>query len=187
MADKNKKDKNKKENLPRLKLSDLRKIVVKLGMSKEDAKVFDTKKPLIATIKSLRAGQVVKVQKPGELKKEAEKYLSKKERIRAILIKQKSVRILIPCQGEEKPGKIEWMYNKATKRKEQVHISGAYTPVQINGWKWLVPHGMYVDVPQQVADMVSDAQNMTAQAGKAHLIDRIDPKTGNSISDRLEI
>ena len=174
----------KKENLEKLSVKDLREVVVKLGMPEEEAENFGTKKPLIATINTLRAQKVVQV--PGELKKEKEEYLSKSERMRAILMKQPRVRILIPLEGQEKPGVINWVYNKVQKRKEQVYISGAYTPVQINGFKWLVPHGKYVEVPEQVADMISDAQGMTAQAGRDFLIDRIDPKTGKSVRDRLE-
>jgi hypothetical protein len=153
-------------------------------MPEEDAENFETKKPLISTIHTLRAQKIVET--PGQLKKEKEEYLSKAERMRAILMKQPRVRILIPIEGKEQPGVIKWVYNKVTKRKEQVYVKGAYTPVQINGYKWLVPHGVYEEVPEQIADMISAAQNMTAEAGKAYLIDRIDPKTGRPISDKLE-
>jgi hypothetical protein len=174
---------SKKEDLTKLTVKDLREVVVKLGMSEEEAENFETKKPLIATIDILRAQ---KVETPGQLKKDKEKYLSKSERMRAILMKQKKVRTLIPCMGKEKPGVIKWKFNEATKRKEQVYISGAYTPVQINGFKWLVPHGVYDDLPKQIADMISDAQGMTTEAGKAYLIDRIDPKTGEPVRAKLE-
>ena len=174
-----------KQDLSKLKVKDLREIVIKLGMKEEDAENFETKKPLISTIKALRASQS-KVQTPGELKKEEGKYLSKKEKMRAILMKEERVRILIPLEGKEKVGVINWEFDKQTKRKEQVYVSGAYTPVQINGWKWLVPHGKYEEVPQQVADMIADSQNMTAEAGREHLVDRIDPKTGKPVADRLE-
>jgi hypothetical protein len=174
----------KKEDLTKLTVRDLREIVVKLGIPEEEAENFGTKKPLIATINALRAKAVVET--PGQRKKDEKKYLSKKERMRAILMEQKKVRILIPLEGEEKPGIIKWKYDKVSKRKEQVYVSGAYTPVQINGFKWLVPHGKYEEVPEQIADMIADAQGMTAEAGRAYLIDRIDPKTGKPISDKLE-
>lgn len=182
---KEKKKEEKKENLEKLSVRDLREVVVKLGMPEEDAENFGTKKPLIATINTLRAQKVV--ESSGELKKEKEEYLSKAERMRAILMKQPRKRTLIPLEGaDETPGVVKWVYNKVTKRKEQVYVSGAYTPVQINGFKWLVPHGKYVDLPEQIADMISDAQGMTVEAGRAYLIDRIDPKTGKPVSDRLE-
>jgi len=175
---------NKKEDLNKLTVKDLREMVVKLGMSEDDAENFETKRPLISTIKTLRAQTVVETS--GELKKDKKEYLSKKEIIRKILMKQKRVRTLIPCTGKEKPGIIKWVLNKKTGREEQVYVSGAYTPVQINGFKWLVPHGVYDDVPQQVADMISESQQMTAEAGKAFLIDRDDPKMGGKVRDRLE-
>ncbi len=175
--------KKTKQDLTKLTVKDLREVVVKLGMSEEKAENFETKKPLIATIELLRAQ---KVETPGQLKKDKEKYLSKAERMRAILMKQPKVRILIPCEGKEKPGVIKWVFNKISKRKEQVYVKGAYTPVQINGFKWLVPHGVYDNVPQQVADMISDAQGMTAEAGKDYLIDREDPKTGEPVRTKLE-
>jgi len=175
---------NKKEDLMKLTVKDLREVVIKLGMPEEDAENFETKKPLIATINTLRAQKVVETL--GELKKEKEEHLSKAERMRAILMKQRKIRILIPLQGKEKPGVINWVYNKVTKRKEQVYVSGAYTPVQINGFKWLVPHGKYDEVPEQIADIISESQNITAEAGKEYLIDRIDPDTGKPVRDKLE-
>ena len=159
-------------------------MVVKLGMTEEDAEVFETKKPLIATINILRSNIVIAT--PGQLKKDKEKYMSKKEIMRAVLMEQPKVRILIPTQGDEKPGVVEWVFNKITKRKEQVLIKGAYTPVQINGFKWIVPHGSYTEVPEQIADMVSESQNLTTEAGKEYLIDRNDPETGKPVRDRLE-
>lgn len=174
----------KKEDLNKLTVKELRQVVIKLGMPEDDAENFETKRPLISTINTLRAKAVVET--PGQLKKDKEKYLSKKERMRAILMKQPKVRILILCEGKEKPGVINWVYNKITKRKEQVYVRGAYTPVQINGFKWLVPHGKYEEVPEQIADMISDAQGMTAEAGRDYLIDRIDPETGKPVSDKLE-
>lgn len=188
MADKKTK-KTKKEDLMKLRVQDLREIAIKLGMPEEKAEEFDTKKPLITTINilrdSIRAKKVV--DSPADKKKDEELYLSKSERMRAILMKQKRVRILIPLEGAEQiPGVIDWVSNKVTKRKEQVYVKGAYTPVQINGFKWFVPHGKYVSVPQQIADMISDAQGMTAAAGRDYLIDRKDPKTGGQVKDKLE-
>ena len=176
----------KKEDLSKLTVRDLREVVIKLGMPEEEAENFETKKPLIATINTLRAQKVVET--PGQLKKDKEEYLGKAERMRAILmeqVKKNPIRILIPLEGDEKAGVINWVYNKNTKRKEQVYISGAYTPVQINGFKWLVAHGKYEEVPKQIADMISDSQNMTSEAGKDYLVDRIDPETGKPVGDRL--
>jgi len=177
------KDKQKEE-LMKLTIKDLREILVKLGMSEEDAESFEKKKTLIATINTLRSQ--VKVETPGELKKEKKRYLSKKEIMRAKLMKEPRVRIKIPLQGKEKVGIVNWVYNKARKRKEQVYVSGAYTPFQINGFKWFVPHGVYNDVPETVAKMLDEVDKLTEKAGKPFLIDRLDPKTGKPVRDKLE-
>ena len=177
----------KKEDLMKMTMRDLREMVVKLGMPEEDAENFEKKKPLIATINAFRALIAVKV--PGQVKgdkENKEEYLSKKERMRAILMKQPKIRIKVPKESAEKVGDIRWIYNKITKRKEQVYFSGAYLPVQINGFKWLVAKGMYQDVPEQVADVIGESEKETMEAGKHFLIDRKDPETGESVRDRLE-
>jgi len=178
--------KEETEKLMKLTVKELRVELVKLGMSEDEAENFETKKPLIATINILRTNVLVATATSGKLKKEKAKYLSKKETMRARLMKQRRVRILIPTQGSEKPGVVKWVFNEITKRKEQVLVSGAYTPVQLNGFKWIVPHGSYEEVPEQIADVISDAQNMTAKAGRESLIDRLDDKTGKPVRDRLE-
>ena len=175
---------NKKEDLTQLSVKELREVVVKLGMPENDAENFETKKSLIATINTLRAQKAIDT--PGQLKRDKEQYLSKAEIMRAHLMKQSRVRILVPLQGEEKPGVIKLVYNKQTKREEQVYISGAYLPVQLNGFKWLVAKGRYEEVPQQIADAISESQSMTAEAGRAWLIDRKDPETGQPVRDKLE-
>jgi len=175
---------DKKEDLNKLTVKELREMVVKLGMPEDDAENFETKRPLISTINTLRAKAVVET--PGQLKRDKEEYLSKAERMRAHLMKQPKVRILVPLEAKEKPGVIKLVYNEKTKREEQVYVSGAYLPVQLNGFKTLVAKGVYQEVPQQVADVISEAQNMTAEAGRAYLIDRIDPETGKPVRDKLE-
>ena len=173
-----------KEDLTQLSVKELREVVVKLGMPESDAENFETKKPLIVTINTLRAQKVI--ESPGQLKKDKEQYLSKAERMRARLMKQPKVRILVPLAVGEKAGVINLVYNEKTKREEQKYISGAYLPVQLDGFKILVAKGRYQEVPQQIADVISEAQNMTAEAGKSYLIDRTDPETGKPVRDRLE-
>ncbi len=175
--------KDKKEDLNKLTVKELRVIVVKLGMPEDDAENFETKKPLISVINTLRAKAVVET--PGQLKKEKEEYLGKAERMRAQLMKQPRVRILVPLAPKEKVGVIKLVYNKLTKRKEQVHVKGAYLPVQLDGFKWLVACGVYQEVPQQIADVISESQQQTVEAGRDYLIDRIDPETGKPVSDKL--
>ena len=178
--------KQKKEELEKLTVKELRVKLVKLGMSEEDAELFETKKPLIATINTLATNTLVASASTGELKRDKAKYLSKKETMRAQLMAQPRIRILIPIQGSEKPGVVKWIYNKITKRKEQHLIRGAYTPVQLNGFKWIIPHGVYEEVPEQIANIISEAQEATNKAGSEFLLDRTDPKTGQSIRDAME-
>ena len=171
--------------LATMSVKELREVLVKLGMSEENAELFETKKPLIATIDALRVKKIV--DSPGQLKRDEEKYLSKKETMRAILMAQPRVQIRIPLEGQDKPGVVKWVYNERTKREEQVYVSGAYTPVQLNGFKWIVPHGPYVSVPIQVADIIGAQQNASMDnSGSAFLVDRQDPKTGNPVSTVLE-
>jgi len=99
---------------------------------------------------------------------------------------QPRVRILVPLGSKEKVGVINLVHNKETKREEQVYVSGAYLPVQLNGFKWLIAKGKYQSVPEDIADVISESLNQTTEAGKSHLIDRIDPETGKSVRDRLE-
>ena len=172
------------EDLTTLSVKDLREILVKLGMPEDDAEKFETKKPLIATINTLRAQKVIDT--PGQLKKDKAQYLSKKEIMRAKLMAEPRVRIKIPLQPSEKPGVVKWVWNKIRKRKEQVYVSGAYTPCQINGFKWIIPHGEYTDVPQTIADLLDEADRETEAAGKAFLVDRPDEKLGGQVRDRLE-
>ena len=176
-----------REELLKLSVKDLRIKAVKLGMTEAGAEVFETKKPLVATIEALSVKKLVEVEAPGHLKKEKKEYLSKREIMRRKLMKQRKVRILIPCQGTEKPGVIKWVKNEVNGIPEQKYVKGAYTPVQLNGFKWFVPHGVYAEVPEQVADQIASSQNVeTENVGKAFLVDRADPKTGKSVKDTLE-
>jgi len=171
--------------LATMTVKELRKLVVKLGMSEENAELFETKKPLIATIDALRVKKIVET--PGQIKRDDEKYLSKKETMRKLLMAQPRVQIRIPLEGQDKPGVVKWVYNKRTKREEQIYFDGAYTPVQLNGFKWIVPHGPYVSVPQQVADVIREQQNASMDnSGNAFLTDRQDPKTGKPVGATLE-
>lgn len=172
-----------KEDLVKLTLKELRVKLVKLGMPEDDTEAFETKKPAIAAINTIRAKTFV--ESPGQLKKDKEEYLGKRETMRRLLMAQPTVRIKIPLEGTEERGIVKWVYNKISKRKEQVHISGAVHPVQLNGFKWLVAKGGYHEVPQQVADTIEDTERAPAEAGKEFLTDRIDPKTGKPISDML--
>ena len=69
---------------------------------------------------------------------------SKAELMRARLAKQPKVRVLIPLIGEEK--------------------SGTTMSVILNGYRLNVAKGVYVDVPEQVADVIMESQKQTVKA-----------------------
>ena len=182
--------------MPAIKLEDLsvkqlQEELVKLGVPSEDAKKFTTKAPLIATLKALnvKAGQKVATLEPKadpkEEKQVEKKWQSKAERQRAYWGAQPKVRILVPLEGKEKQGIVKWVFNPKTEREEQVYISGAIQPVTENGAKYLVPKGIYVEVPEPVAKVIQDKYQQTSEAGANLLIDRIDPETGRKVSEQL--
>jgi len=74
---------------------------------------------------------------------------SKAEIMRAHLAKQPKVRILIPLEGKEKPG--------------------ITVPVTINGYRQNIAKGVYVEVAEQVADMIMKSQKQTLEALNAPL------------------
>lgn len=105
--------------------------------------------------------------KQPEVKK-PEEVLSKTERTKRALAAQPKVRILIPYEpGEEK------MKDK----------SRLFETVQINGYTYQIRKGMYVEVPQQIADIIMEARNETDAAyerAKMTLSDEERPEFNNS-------
>jgi len=69
---------------------------------------------------------------------------SKAERMKKKLAKQPKVRVLIP--------------------KEKKEPKGATFPVQINGYRLNIRKGVYVEVPEQIADVIRDSQEQTEAA-----------------------
>ena len=170
--------------------------LVELGMPEEDAKAFKTKAPMVASINAMMAKDAVE---PEEVKKVAsieekpnpiedrevnKRWKTKAAAMRDHLAAQEKVNILIPLDPSEKAGVIEWRKDKEG-NDYQVHISGAVDSVQLNGYKYFIPKGIYTPVPRQVAEVISKAQQQTLDAGKDILIDRIDPKTGRPYSESL--
>lgn len=71
-------------------------------------------------------------------------YKTKLQRIKESLAKQPKVRILIP--------------------KEKSETEGAFTTVQINGYMLQIKKGVYVDVPEQVADILNESAQIKEEA-----------------------
>lgn len=173
-------------------LKQLQAEIVKVGMPQEDADKFTTKAPLIAALNALKAVNLVRrvdtldpVVSPKEEKKFEEHYRGKAEGMRAVLEAQSKVRIMIPLENKEKVGVIKWEYNSRTKRDEQVYVSGAFHPFTNNGYLYLVPKGVYVSVPEQIAKGIEERFGQMSEISEKLLIDRIDPDTGRPVSAQL--
>jgi len=69
---------------------------------------------------------------------------SKAERMREKLAKQPKVRVLIPISSNEK--------------------QGSTMSVILNGYRLNIAKGVYVDVPEQVADVIMESQKQTVKA-----------------------
>ena len=187
-----------KPKLEDLSLKQLQEKAVEVGMPREDVGNFNTKAQLISMMNVLKAtkakaeGEVERVatlEQKETLKQDKtdkKKWVGKVEIMRNKLMKQPRVKVLIPLEGKEKRGEVDWVYNEKTRRKEQVYRSGSVLPVQLNGFKWFVPKGVYTEVPEQIAQVIETSFNQTAEAGKDFLLDRSDPKLGGSVRDRLE-
>lgn len=92
-------------------------------------------------------------------------------------------RVLLPLTGKEKPGIVR-VLSKGN-RKEFEPVSGAIWAKSFNGYTWMVPKGIYTDVPNQVADEIEREQVGTLSAGEQWDVNRIDPQTGRPVSERL--
>jgi Fe-S cluster assembly scaffold protein SufB len=73
-----------------------------------------------------------------------EAHKGKAQKMKESLQKQPKVRVFMPLEGKEKPG--------------------TQFPVTLNGYRVNVPKGVYVEIPQQVADVIMDSLNQTVEA-----------------------
>lgn len=71
-------------------------------------------------------------------------YKTKLQRTKEALAKQPKVRIIIP--------------------REKGETEGAYETVQINGYLFQIKKGVYVEVPEQVAQIIMESQQQTEEA-----------------------
>jgi len=147
----------------------------------ENAELFNTKKQVITIIKKLRTNKiatsiVASITNPGtastvtqniETPTEKHNWESKRDRTKAIIESAPKIRTMIPLDIGEK--------------------MGAVAELQINGYKKIIPKGVYVDLPLPFADLVAYAYNQTAEAGKDFLLDRpgVDPETGKTVAQVL--
>jgi len=174
-----------------LTLNELRLKAVALGMPEEDAKSFSKKAPLVATIKIMEADKPVQrvatLNPPADPKEERasdRNWLGKAEAMRKKVMAEPLKGIMLPLEGSDEPGVVEWATD-AKGNQYQIHKSGSVWPVTQNGFKYLVPKGKMVDVPESVYEILANAINITASAGRELRIDRKDPNTGGTVADQL--
>lgn len=179
-----------------LTIKQLQDELVKLGLSEEEAQTYKTKAQIITTLKAMSKAseseehedeKVLSLEEkpnPSEEKRINKKWKTKAEAMKSNLFTQEEVSVLVPLDPGEKMGVVEWREdNKGD--KYQVHISGDITSVQLNGYKYFIPKGVYTRVPKQVAEVISASQQQTLDAGKDFRIDRLDGNTGRPILDAL--
>jgi len=113
-------------------------------------------------------------------REDIKRHSTKKQIMAAKLEKQPKVRVLLPLEDREKPGVVKVKTDK-NGLKVYEYVSGSVFPVILNGYRILIPKGAYLDVPQQVADVLNRSQLQTSSAGNAWLIDR-DENVKNALS-----
>ncbi len=181
------------KKLEELTLKELQQKLIELGMSEEDANAFRTKAAAIATVSTLESkkevddGKVASLEdktSPAEDREVNKNWKNKAEKMRDRLLSQRKVSILIPLEPTERAGVVEWRKDKDG-NDFQVHVSGAVESVQLNGYKYFIPKGVYTEVPQQIAEVISKSQKQTLEAGSNMLLDRIDPNTGRPLKEIL--
>ena len=100
---------------------------------------------------------------PEEIKLVAATHGAKAARMKEMLEKQPKVRIMIPLEGGENP-------------------KDAQLPITINGYRFNVPKGKYVNVPEQVADMIAESYNQTEAAGRDFRLDQRSQATQDALT-----
>ncbi len=89
-------------------------------------------------------------------------HMDKQERMKKNLDSQPKVRIYMPLEGQEKAGTLH--------------------PVVLNGYRINVPKGVYIDLPQQVADIVKKSLEQTEAAGLAFRLDMSNSEKQKALS-----
>lgn len=173
-------------------LKQLKEELVTAGMPLEDTEAFVTKKQILAVLNTMKAKEVVKrvdtlddTSTPTEKKQLENQWKSKATLMRERLMAQPTIRTILPLEAAEQEGVVEWRTDKYG-NKYQLVLSGAVETVQLNGFKWIIPKGVPTDVPEQVSEVLDKAYLRTHNAGKNISVDRLDPKTGRPVSEKLQ-
>lgn len=192
-------------------LKELQEELVELGMEEEEASEFRTKAAAEVTIKMLKKQPAEKAPEEEKVKSIEERpdpkeekvvnksWKSKANRMKAKLLDQEFVSILIPLDPNESMGEVEWVMqdteeniplkewlslSHAVKMKTyQKHIGGAITSPQLNGFKFMIPKGVYYRVPMQIFEVVNEANMEQLKATQYKNLDRKDPRTGRPVKE----
>ena len=194
-------------------LKELKEELVAAGMPEEDASKFKAKAAAQATLDAMKT-QVAKSEEeiekvksieeapnPREEKEVNRQWKTKAERMKAKLMQQEFVSILVPLDPEEKAGSVDWVwaddesvipfndwFKLSLKEKMgtyQKHNSGAIIVPQLNGFKYMIPKGQYTRVPMQIFEVVNEANMEQVKATQYKNLDRLDPKTGRPVRDSM--
>ena len=109
-----------------------------------------TKQPEAPKVEAEQETKIEAPEQPEAPKVEAEKSqepkkeLSKTERMKEALAKQPKVRIMIPREPKEP--------------------EGSFDTVVVNGYCYQIKKGVYVEVPEQIAQIIMDSRNETEEA-----------------------
>ena len=166
----------------------LRQEAIKLGMPESDVDKFASEDTLRATVNVLKANQVSRViepavESPRENREDEKRWKTKADRQRAYFDSQEKITVMIPLSSGEKPGVVE---KKTIDGREEIFVkSGAVWSKSFNGYRVIVPKGVYTPVAKDIAKNISDELNQTLMAGEEIKLDRTDPNTGRPVRDQL--
>lgn len=192
-------------------LKELKAELIEAGMDEEAANSFRAKAAAQATLDALKSTNIEKAEKaheeiekvdsleeapnPREDRETNKNWKSKATRMKAKLLNQEFVSILVPLDPNEKIGEVEWVMpdgkdeeiiplgqwlklSHAQKMQTyQKHISGAIVSPQLNGYRFFIPKGVYYQVPMQVFEVVNEANMEQVKATQYKNLERFDEKT----------
>jgi hypothetical protein len=176
--------------LEELSLKELKEKAIALGIPEEDLKGFASRTPLIVMLRAIqnKPSEPVKTLESVESTKVREeddrRWENKVERQRKFYDSQPKIRTLIPTEGDEKPGVVKKV-DGSLNYENLVPISGAVWSKTFNGLRVVYPKGVYIDVPEEIANKIGLELNLTNHAGDQWRLDRVKPETGEQVSKQL--
>ena len=177
-------------------LKELKQEAVDSGFSVDDVQNFKTKLGLATFVNAMKKVEKYKeeivekvdvdnfVEKPAVTATVERNWKSKADKMWDKWMKEPTITITIDLQGGETAGRVEWITDKAGRRRQK-HLGGAIHPVTVNGARFMIPKGAYVEVPRSVGEIIKDSQKRNTQALNYMKIDRIDPNTGKTIEESM--